>query len=157
MPEILRSYKYDERRAMQAKKSFASPCTFNSDCTNGCCALVTYKQSYSYYGASTQYYGYATSYGVYTYRYSSYFPQYKSTYGIFLKNDRVCLNSQEAKDPKLCPIKALTTTYYTSSGSSAGGTVGGIVGLLCCCGIGVGIYFCCCKSKDAPQQTVVVV
>ena len=41
-------------------------------------------------------------------------------------------------------------TYYNSSGG-AGGAVGGVVGLCCCAGIGIAIWFMCCKSKEQPQ------
>ena len=80
VPEVLRSYKYEERRNLAVAQSFASPCKSDSECTNKCCKNVVTNQKYSYYKSDAIYAGYyATSYGVYTYRYSSYYPYYKVT------------------------------------------------------------------------------
>jgi hypothetical protein len=104
------------------------------------------KTYYSYYGASTKYYGYRTSYVTYTYRYGSYFPTYKKTYGNFRKTAKVCMNSYDAKNYKICP-KPITTTYVkTSTSSSAGGAAGGSIGGLCCLGcVGVAVWYFCCR------------
>ena len=44
--------------------------------------------------------------------------------------------------------KPKTVVTYYSSGGGSGGAIGGVVGLCCCAGIGVAIWFMCCKSKQ---------
>ena len=71
---------------------------------------------------------YATSYKVY---YS-----YNPTYRVKTSYRKEYINYAQPK----------VVTYYSSGGS--GGAIGGVVGLCCCAGIGVAIWFMCCKSKQ---------
>ena len=157
IPEELRSYTYDERH-LATLKSFASPCTLSSQCTNKCCKSVRAQQTYSYYGKSTKYYGYATSYGAYTYRYSSYFPSRKMTYGKFLKSAKLCMNPYDSKNTKICPKSTVKINTTNAEDAAAGAAALFVIIILCgCCCTGVAIWACCCRSKPAPQSTVVVV